>query len=382
MVTGLTLSWSGVGVAIPTASGPKKILDGVSGEAHAGEMLAIMGPSGAGKTSLLNCLAKRNNEFEGALSINGRDIRSDDSLNRSTAYMNQSELFLPELTVREHLLFQAEIRTDYDAAAREQRVDEVLAELGLDKVASSLIGDAAGEAGDHISRNERKRLNFASEILTDPSLLFVDEPTTGLDSHMAESVVKNLRALAQGKQKRTIVATIHQPSSDVYRLFDKLCFLVDGRVAYFGRADAAVAFFSKIGYPPPAHCNPADHIMRLFVNPNDPAGSAKRRLEICDNFAASALADKAEQGEVATAAEAAVRRELGTPPPLPVLMFARFALRACPLPCAAPGSRFSIRRKKTPGLLRRPKRRRSPAAPVLELRLARAARRSTATCGC
>ena len=105
--------------------------------------------------------------------------------------------------MREHLLYQAMLKTKLSSAARVERVDTVLAELGLDKIASQLIGEAAGEVGQHISRNERKRLSFASELLTDPKLLFVDEPTTGLDSYMAASVLTNLQNLARGPRQCT-----------------------------------------------------------------------------------------------------------------------------------------------------------------------------------
>ena len=134
--------------------------------------------------------------------------RNYQDLNSYIAHMHQDERFLPELTVREHLLYQVQLRMGLGRAERTQRVDAVLAELGLDKIATQIIGDRHGEAGHHISKNERKRLNFASELLTDPVLLFVDEPTTGLDSYMAESVVRTLTELATGPRRCTIVATI------------------------------------------------------------------------------------------------------------------------------------------------------------------------------
>ena len=126
-----------------------------------------------------------------------------------------------------------------------------------------------------------------------PEVLLLDEPTTGLDSFMAEIVVNDLKKLATGEvkigdavdQKRTVIATIHQPSSDVFRLFDKLCLLVDGKVVFFGPCSEAAAYFQKLGEATPApavwacpdHTNPADFFMRLFVNPADNDNAAERR---------------------------------------------------------------------------------------------------------
>ncbi|RCN40779.1 hypothetical protein ANCCAN_13269 [Ancylostoma caninum] len=103
-----------------------------------------------------------------------------------------------------------------------------------------------------------KRLAFASKMLSNPPLLFCDEPTTGLDSHMAEVVVKRLESLSVERGK-TILCTINQPSSEVFELFHKVVFLAQGRVAFHGTPDEAVTFFARCGYVIPDHTNPADH---------------------------------------------------------------------------------------------------------------------------
>jgi ABC-type multidrug transport system ATPase subunit len=116
-----------------------------------------------------------------------------------------------------------------------------------------------------------------------------DEPTSGLDSHLAEAVVSQLRALARGdgvgQPQRTVICTVHQPSSDLFRLFDKLLVLADGRVAYFGPAASVGAHFAQLGFPMAPHTNPADHLMAVLVDPGNPAQSATNRKQICDHAA-------------------------------------------------------------------------------------------------
>lgn len=287
------LQWRNINFSVPQADGGMKhILSNVSGLAQPGELLAIMGPSGAGKTSLLNALARQNPMATGEVLLNDKPWNA--SMNTLMAYMHQDEMFMPDLTVREHLQFQSQCRLPaMDAEARTQLVENAIVQMGLERQSDQPIGDAVA-GGAHISKNERKRLNYATEILTQPSLLFVDEPTTGLDSFMAEIVVNDLKKLASGEvrigdsadQKRTVIATIHQPSSDVFQLFDKLCLLVDGKVVYFGPCNEAVAYFETVGtstaspgaWTCPNHTNPADFFMRLFVNPADNDNAAARRL--------------------------------------------------------------------------------------------------------
>ena len=113
----------------------------------------------------------------------------DASMDKMMAYMHQDEKFMPDMTVAEHLHFHAKCRLPaMSGADREAFVEKAIDQMGLERQRDQMIGDAAA-GGVHISKNERKRLNYATEILTQPSLLFVDEPTTGLDSFMAEIVV-------------------------------------------------------------------------------------------------------------------------------------------------------------------------------------------------
>ncbi|KAK6018960.1 hypothetical protein OSTOST_15423, partial [Ostertagia ostertagi] len=143
--------------------------------------------------------------------------------------------------------------------------------LGLTDCADSIIGTRSLKG---LSGGEKKRVAFAQEILTNPPILLCDEPTSGLDSFLAIQVVNVLKNLA-AKKSMTIVFTIHQPSSQVYELFDRVYMMTDGRVAFCGRQDSAMQFWSKLGRPLPRNFNPADHyISSLSVK--DPGSSGRR----------------------------------------------------------------------------------------------------------
>ena len=263
----LSLRWHDVTVTVPEVGGAKpmkQILHSVSGSAQPGQLTAVMGPSGSGKTTLLQILAA-----QGALPYSGRVTANGSSLTaahgRVFAFMFQEDLFPADLTVREHLLFQTELRLPESMPLPEKsaRVDAVVAELGLGSCEGTLIGAISG--------GERKRLSFAAAILTDPAILFADEPTSGLDSAMAESVVRSLRRLALGNPDtgvppRTVIATVHQPSRAIFDRFDALTLMHDGHMAFCGRAVDAMSHFASKGMACPADCNPPDHFLRILVN--------------------------------------------------------------------------------------------------------------------
>lgn len=276
---GLTLQWRNVTLEVERAKRVKseeqngdaiRILDDISGFASPGELLVVMGPSGAGKTSLLNVISGRSTgglSEQTAVTVNGRPWTKD-AQRRLSTYVLQDDLFYETLTVREHLLFQARLRmSDPTEEQRQLRVDHVLRDYGLYRVRNSLIG------GLHlrgISGGEKKRLSIASEVLSNASIYFVDEPTSGLDSFMAAAVVSQLKHIAKSGS-RTVVATIHQPSSEIFAQFDKLYLLAAGQVVYHGRAAAAVSYFSERGYQCPMYLNPSDYFMtQLAITPPAP----------------------------------------------------------------------------------------------------------------
>lgn len=253
-----TVNWTNVCYDVETKTGTKQILQNINGCAKPGELVAILGASGAGKTTLLNSLTGRIITSSGSITLNGYPMCSD--FNDRVAFCQQEDLFLGTLTVKEHLMYQARLRMAASTTKqeREARVEEVMSVLALKKVENSRIGTKFRRG---LSGGEKKRLNFASEIITNPSVLYCDEPTSGLDSFMAEGVVRQLRNLAAAG--KTIICTIHQPSNEVFALFDKVLLLApEGRTAYFGLQDKVVSYFSKQGLTCPTYTNPADYVIR------------------------------------------------------------------------------------------------------------------------
>lgn len=248
-----------------TSSSQRIVLENISGYVRAGTMLAVMGSSGAGKTSLLNLLAGRITSSRGAnasgeVLVNG-EPRDYNLFKKLAAYVLQDDDMFAELTVEEQLRYAALLRLPASMAREKKliRVQRVIQELGLNKVKNTMVGNTLVRG---ISGGERKRLNIGTELVTDPALLFLDEPTTGLDSFNALNVMSSLRHLASNG--RTIVSTIHQPRSSIFALFDQLCLLSEGRVMYFGPACDAVAYFAALDFHSPTHFNPADFFLDLL----------------------------------------------------------------------------------------------------------------------
>ncbi|XP_045102401.1 protein white-like isoform X3 [Portunus trituberculatus] len=262
---GVTYAWRDLNVYAGGGNIFKKkpkvhILKDVSGVCEGGQMLAIMGASGAGKTTLLNVLTYRTRKLEitGDIHINGRpvDMRTIAGV---SAYVQQEDLFTGVFTVEEQLHFNAQLRIGKEVsdAERKRRVAEVMTELGLNKCAKTNIGIPGRIKG--ISGGEKKRLAFACEMITNPLLLLCDEPTSGLDSFMAQSVVNAMKKMTElGK---TVIATIHQPSSEVFAMFDRLLLLAEGRVAFLGTVQEAHRFFTRLEHPCPLNYNPGDHFI-------------------------------------------------------------------------------------------------------------------------
>eukprot|EP01103_Thecamoeba_quadrilineata_P003106 TRINITY_DN12927_c0_g1_i1.p1 TRINITY_DN12927_c0_g1~~TRINITY_DN12927_c0_g1_i1.p1 ORF type:complete len:664 (+),score=111.53 TRINITY_DN12927_c0_g1_i1:83-1993(+) len=233
----------------------------MSGSVAPGELVAIMGPSGAGKTTLLNILAGRiaRKKYTGQITINGVPRNKQSRLN--TAFVLQEDLFFSEISVKNTLRFTAQMVMPKNLSVMEKndRVDRILKIFKLEKCAGTAVGNNMRRG---ISGGEKKRLNIANELLKGTSLVLLDEPTTGLDASTAMDVVSILSLIA--KSGRTVITTIHQPSSQMLPLFDKLLLLSDGRVAYHGPTSRVVEYFSKIGYDCPHRYNPADFLMEMM----------------------------------------------------------------------------------------------------------------------
>ncbi|PON89140.1 ABC transporter-like [Trema orientale] len=262
-VKGSYLVWEDLSVVLPNFSdGPtKRLLNGLKGFAEPGRIMAIMGPSGSGKSTLLDALAgrlSRNVVMTGNILFNGNKKRLDYG---AIAYVTQEDVLLGTMSVRETIAYSANLRLPTTMSKEELNsiVEETIIEMGLYDCADRLIGNWHLRG---ISGGEKKRLSIALEILTRPCLLFLDEPTSGLDSASAFFVVQTLRNVA--RDGRTVISSIHQPSSEVFALFDDLFLLSSGETVYFGEAKNAVEFFAEAGVPCPSRRNPSDHFLRCI----------------------------------------------------------------------------------------------------------------------
>ncbi|KAK9079933.1 hypothetical protein SSX86_001608 [Deinandra increscens subsp. villosa] len=237
----------------------KVILKGVTGMVCPGEVLAMLGPSGSGKTTLLTALGGRlTGKSAGKITYNNQPFCG--STKRRTGFVTQDDVLYPHLTVTETLLFTAMLRLPNSLTHDEKvnHVDRVVAELGLTRCQNSMIG---GPLFRGISGGEKKRVSIGQEMLINPSLLLLDEPTSGLDSTTAQRIMTTIRRLANGG--RTVVTTIHQPSSRIYHMFDKLVLLSEGSQVYYGPASTALEYFSSIGFSTTITVNTADLLLDL-----------------------------------------------------------------------------------------------------------------------
>ncbi|XP_057746190.1 ABC transporter G family member 15-like [Arachis stenosperma] len=260
---GMYLVWEDITVVVPNFGNghTKRLLNGLNGYAEPNRIMAIMGPSGSGKSTLLDSLAgrlARNVILSGNVLLNGKKRRLDYG---GVAYVTQEDILLGTLTVRETISYSANLRLP--SRMRKEEVNEIvegtIMEMGLEDCADRVIGNWHLRG---ISGGERKRLSIAVEILTRPSLLFLDEPTTGLDSASAYFVIQTLRNIAH--DGKTVISSIHQPSSEVFQLFDDLFLLSGGQTIYFGPTENSLEFFGKAGFPCPSRRNPSDHFLRCI----------------------------------------------------------------------------------------------------------------------
>ncbi|KAK1302607.1 ABC transporter G family member 7 [Acorus calamus] len=255
----VTIRWRNITCSLSDKRGRtvRFLLTDVSGEAKPGRLLAIMGPSGSGKTTLLNVLAGQlaaspRLRLTGRFEVNGRP-RSHGGC--KIAYVRQEDLFFSQLTVRETLSLAAELQLPNELLVeeRDEYVNKLLFRIGLINCADSIVGDAKVRG---ISGGEKKRLSLACELIASPSVIFADEPTTGLDAFQAEKVMETLRQLAQ--DGHTVICSIHQPRSSVYSKFDDIVLLSEGAVVYAGPAKEEALYVC------PDHVNPAEFLADLI----------------------------------------------------------------------------------------------------------------------
>ncbi|XP_023735837.3 ABC transporter G family member 9 [Lactuca sativa] len=237
----------------------KQILKGVTGKVMPGELLAMLGPSGSGKTTLLTALGGRlGGKLGGTITYNGKSFSS--IMKRNTGFVTQDDVLYPHLTVTETLVFTALLRLPRSLTSQEKAMhaESVINQLGLTRCKSSIIG---GPLLRGVSGGERKRVSIGQEMLINPSLLFLDEPTSGLDSTTAQRIVSTLWDLARGG--RTVVMTIHQPSSRLFYMFHKVLLLSEGNPLFFGKGSEVMDYFNRIGFSPSVAMNPSDFLLDL-----------------------------------------------------------------------------------------------------------------------
>lgn len=275
----------------------KEILSNVAGSVKSGQMMAVMGSSGAGKSTFLDCVSLRNQQFSGNVYINGKP--ADEKYYFMTGFVYQEDLFIPTMTVREHLTFHAMVRmnSDIPVEKRLERVEDVLMEVAMSHCPETIIG-GPGTGYRGISGGEKKRLAFGTELLNNPSIVFADEPTSGLDSFMTRGVCMTMRELAD--DGKIIMCVIHQPSSQTFDLFTHLLLLAKGRIVYNGPMATLQSYFSSLGVICPHFHNPADFfINQISIVPTEQEASMTRLQTLWDayensNLAAGNMAWKAE----------------------------------------------------------------------------------------
>uniref|UniRef100_A0A8D9F7C6 ATP-binding cassette sub-family G member 1 n=1 Tax=Cacopsylla melanoneura TaxID=428564 RepID=A0A8D9F7C6_9HEMI len=252
----------------------KLILKGISGVFVSKELAVILGPSGSGKSTLLNVLAgyrKYNTKDKnnvGYLEINETKIQDHRVLRKESCYIMQDDLLQELLTVQESLMVAAQLKlgVEYSSKAMRSKVDSIADSLSLTSCMTTLTQSLSG--------GERRRLSIALELLNDPSIIFLDEPTTGLDYSNATQLMSLLRDMAH--RGTMIICALHQPSASLLSKADHLFVLNDGYCTYQGTIPGLIPYLADLGYDCPSNYNPADYVIEV-------SQEAEQMYEQCSN---------------------------------------------------------------------------------------------------
>lgn len=297
-----TLTCHDVNYVVKTKKEEKKVLWNVYGQFGQG-MNAILGPTGSGKSSLLDVLACRKDpkNLSGHVLVDGQ--RQPKNWKLTTGYVVQDDVVMGTLTVEENLMFSASLRlpSTMTRQQKQERVDNVVDELGLTDCKDTKVGT---EFIRGVSGGERKRTNIGMELIISPPVLFLDEPTTGLDANTASTVMLILAGLA--KRNRSIIFSIHQPRYSIYKLFDNMMLLSMGEVVYHGPMEFALEYFARLGYICEEHNNPSDFFLDVINGEeqkmND-IGSKRSTLKRMESGEISARDIARKQSESRTVSE-------------------------------------------------------------------------------
>ncbi|KAF7148953.1 hypothetical protein RHSIM_Rhsim03G0118300 [Rhododendron simsii] len=260
----------------------KHLLRCVTGKIVPGRITAVMGPSGAGKTTFLSALVGRTVgcKITGSILINGKN-ESIRSYRKIIGFVPQDDIVHGNLTVEENLWFSARCRlsANLPKADKVLIVERVIEELGLQAVRDSLVGTVEKRG---ISGGQRKRVNVGLELVMEPSLLILDEPTSGLDSSSSQLLLRALRR--EALVRVNICMVVHQPSYSLFKMFDDLILLAKGGLTvYHGPVKRVEEYFAGLGISVPERVNPPDHFINVLediVKPSISSGISSRELPI------------------------------------------------------------------------------------------------------
>ncbi|KAM0697166.1 hypothetical protein Q7P36_003237 [Cladosporium allicinum] len=258
-----SLSWKDLSVKVSdrVTKLDKYILQDSFGIVRAGEIVALMGPSGSGKTTLLNTLAQRQTAtVQGQIDVNG--VEQPLSVHRDvSAFVEQEDTLIGSLTVHETLEFSAKLALPHTVTSSDVqvRIQQLVRCFGLHNQSQTLIGTPLQKG---LSGGQKRRVSVATQLITSPKILYLDEPTSGLDSTASYEVISFLREFAR-RNKVLMIASIHQPSTKTFELFDQVYVLSQGKTCYYGSTAELPPFFDSLGLPVPPMTNPAEHILDI-----------------------------------------------------------------------------------------------------------------------
>jgi ABC-type multidrug transport system ATPase subunit len=266
---GVDLTWDSIVYKVEVAKEDKTkewktLVNSISGTSRKARLLAIMGPSGAGKTTLMNSISGRievdaTHTLDGTAYLNNTIFAA--KYKKLISFVAQDDIVMGKDTPREALYFSHRLRSGTSHEESLEAVEKMIVKLSIQDCADTLLGIPGLIKG--VSGGEKKRVNIGSELINNPLILMLDEPTTGLDSVNAFRVGKLLQSLAHDDE-RTVLCTIHAPSSELYGVFDDVLLLAKGHTVYHGAREDAPEYFASIGHAVPSHTNPSEFFMELL----------------------------------------------------------------------------------------------------------------------